>query len=359
MLYWVYNVRSLIARKGTTLATLLGVGVVMFLFVGVQMFTAGLETAMGKSGEPDVAVILQDGRSSEAGSMFDKRVASLLAERDDIVHGPDGKALLVASITTSVRLERTDGDGGAEVLLRGMTTGGMDFRKDFELLSGRLPADGADEAIVGSSIHNRFRGLSEGDVIEVGHGVRLTIVGQFTLAESASLASEIWTDIEPVRRALGFGNEVTSLRVRLRQPVAFDQFKQQVEEEHDVAAHLETVFYAEQSRGLGGLVRLVALIIVGLFSLGAALGATITMHTSIAHRRREIALLLALGFSRRTVFTNFIAEACFLALLGGMVGFAAAASLSFVDFTLFNPRTNAVVVLPFVVDGAAALRAGI
>jgi putative ABC transport system permease protein len=76
-----------------------------------------------------------------------------------------------------------------------------------------------------------------------------------------------------------------------------------------------------------------------LFSIGAMIGATITMNAQVANRQREIGTLRALGFSRRSILTSFLLESIVLATIGGLVGAAASLGLAFVKITMLNAGT--------------------
>ena len=58
--------------------------------------------------------------------------------------------------------------------------------------------------------------------------------------------------------------------------------------------------------------------------IGAIFGAVNTMYTAVATRTREIATLRALGFGSVPVVFSVLTEAVFLAVVGGVIGGAAA-----------------------------------
>jgi putative ABC transport system permease protein len=52
LLWSVYSLRNLWARRVTTLLTLSGLGLVVFVFVAILMLAHGLERTMGRTGDP-------------------------------------------------------------------------------------------------------------------------------------------------------------------------------------------------------------------------------------------------------------------------------------------------------------------
>ena len=85
-------------------------------------------------------------------------------------------------------------------------------------------------------------------------------------------------------------------------------------------------FYAEQSEALANFIRILGTALAVIFSIGAVVGATITMFGAVASRVGEIGTLRALGFRRGAVLAAFLGESLLLSLLGGVVGLAAASA---------------------------------
>jgi ABC-type antimicrobial peptide transport system permease subunit len=73
-----------------------------------------------------------------------------------------------------------------------------------------------------------------------------------------------------------------------------------------------------------------------IFSLGAMIGAAITMYAAVATRTGEIGTLRALGFQRTSILVAFLSEALLLALVGGLVGLGAASFLTAITVSTTN-----------------------
>jgi putative ABC transport system permease protein len=87
--------------------------------------------------------------------------------------------------------------------------------------------------------------------------------------------------------------------------------------------------------------------VVVFFSIGAMIGAMITMYAAVQNRKREIGTMRALGFSRRTVMASFLLESFVLASLGGLLGAAASLAMGFVEFSMMNFASWSEVVFRF------------
>lgn len=101
----------------------------------------------------------------------------------------------------------------------------------------------------------------------------------------------------------------------------------------------ERRFYEDQSRALSTFLSILGITLSVIFSLGAMIGAAITMYAAVATRTAEIGTLRALGFRRRAVLTAFLLESLLLALVGGAVGLGAASFLQTLTISTTNFQT--------------------
>ena len=103
-----------------------------------------------------------------------------------------------------------------------------------------------------------------------------------------------------------------------------------------MAAKREAEYYAEQSAGLSRFIQILGLTLAGIFSIGAIIGATITMQAAVASRTAEIGTLRALGFQRMAILAAFLAESVGLAAIGGVFGLLLAAGMQWIEFSTTN-----------------------
>jgi putative ABC transport system permease protein len=107
-------------------------------------------------------------------------------------------------------------------------------------------------------------------------------------------------------------------------------------------SHAEQIRQVAQNEGtvlsrIKGLMLLVTL--AALFA--SALAVSAAMATAIFERRVEVGLMKALGAGNAVVASIFFAEALLLALLGGIVGFAAGSLLARqIGYSIFNSRIS-------------------
>ena len=133
----------------------------------------------------------------------------------------------------------------------------------------------------------------------------------------------------------------SSVIFRLADPGQFDSVKARLEGDPrlTIEAKPEKQFYAEQSEGLAKFIGYLGTTLSVIFSIGAIVGAMITMYASVAARTGEIGTLRALGFPRSSILVAFLVEALVLGLVGGVVGLAAASVMQAVSLSTTNFQT--------------------
>ncbi len=152
--------------------------------------------------------------------------------------------------------------------------------------------------------------------------------------------SEIWGDADQLMQA--FRRPVySSVLFRLRDPAQFPALKQRLESDPRLTleAWLEPAYYRKQSEAMATFLRILGLSLTVIFSLGAVVGAMITMYAAVANRTAEIGTLRALGFQRSTILLAFVLESLLLGLIGGIVGLAFASTLQWFTVSTMNFQT--------------------
>src|SRR6266540_1309386 len=150
--------------------------------------------------------------------------------------------------------------------------------------------------------------------------------------------SEIWGDADQLMQA--FGRPVySSVTLRLRDPAQFDVLKARLQADprsQSLEVKREQDFYREQSQAMAKFIKILGLVVTTIFSVGAMIGAMITMYAAVANRVVEVGTLRALGFRRRSVLGAFLVESVLLATVGGAAGIGLASLLSFARVSTLN-----------------------
>ena len=343
-----YNVRSLFVRKVTTIATALGIALVVFVFAAAMMLGEGVKRALVSSSRPENVIVLRKGSDAELASSMGQDVLGLLRGNSAVAQGEGGGVIGEVVLVITAELEGKGANQISNVLIRGMPAEGMKFRPEARIVSGRAPQPGTNEVIVGKAIAGRFKGISEGGTFELRRNRPLKVVGTFA-ADGTSFESEVWGDLDVIRTSVGRSASVSSARVRLNSPADFETYRTTMEADKraNVKVQREADYYAKQSEQTSGFLVGLGTIVAILFSLAAMIGAAITMNGAVAHRTKEIGTLRALGFSRIAILVSFVLEALLLALIGGAVGLAFVQLLALVSFPVMNFQTFSEIVIAF------------
>lgn len=343
-----YNVRSLLVRKATTIASAFGIALVVFVLASSQMLARGIRKTMASSGSENKAFVLRKGADAELSSAIDIAQVGLVLAAPGVKHDQSGP-LGAGEVLLVIALEKP-GTGGqvSNVQLRGVTDNVMKVRPEVQLVAGRPARPGTDEVIIGQRLRGQFKGLDLGQRFEIKKNRAVEVVGIFA-AGGSSFESEIWADADTARTAFGREGMVSSITATLESPSKLDEFKQAIESDKQLNMQVlrEVDYFEKQSEGTAKLVNVLGGAIVFFFSLGAMIGAMITMYGAVANRRREVGTLRALGFSRPAILLSFLTEALLLALFGGTLGAAASLAMGAVKLRMMNQNTWSEVVFSF------------
>lgn len=330
-----YVARNLWARRLTTALTAAGLALVVFVFATVLMLDEGLRNTLVTTGEYDNVVLIRRSADTEVQSSVERGQANIVSSHPAIALGADGQPLLSRETVVLISLNKRGSAKPSNVIIRGIGARGLALRPQVRLTAGRMFRPGASEIIAGASIARRFSGAGIGETLRFGQR-EWTVVGLFD-AGNSGFDSEVWGDADqlmPAFRRIAYSAVV----LRLADTSLFDGFKREIEGDQRLTldAKREQTFYADQSKALSTFISVLGLILSVIFSIGAMIGATITMYASVANRVGEIGTLRALGFQRRSILAAFLAESMLLAVVGGVLGLGCASLMRFISFSTTN-----------------------
>lgn len=341
-----YIARNLYARKLTTALTAAGMALVVFVFTTVLMLSAGLRETLVATGQPDNVLVIRRGSQTEIQSGIDRASAAIVETLPQVAAGGGGVKLLSKEPVVLITLPRRETGAPSNVVIRGVTPEGLVLRPQAQIVEGRMFRPGTSEIIAGRAIANGFRGASLGQTLRFAQR-DWTVVGVFD-AGRTGFNSEIWGDAEQMLqsfRRIGF----SALLFKLADPASFDAVKKEIEGDQRLTLEVkrETQFYADQSEVMAKFISYLGTTISVIFSIGAIIGAMITMYASVASRTAEIGTLRALGFSRAAILVAFLGEALLLGLVGGLAGLFAASFMQMVPISTSNFQTFSEIAFSF------------
>jgi putative ABC transport system permease protein len=333
-----YSFRSLWTRRLTTILTASGMALVVFVFAAILMLAEGLRKTLVETGSSDNVVVIRRSSGSEVQSGVDRSQASIVETEPDIAIGEDGQPLLAKEIVVLISLPKRGTDKESNVIIRGIAAGSLALRPQVKLLEGRMPKPGSLEIVAGRGVSGRFKGAGIGETLRFGMR-DWRVVGIFD-AGSTGFSSEIWGDADQLMQT--FRRPVySSVLFRMPDPSRFDELKKRIESDPRLTleAKRETRYYAEQSEMMAKFLRILGMSLTVIFSLGATIGAMITMYSAVATRTNEIGTLRALGFQRPSILTAFLLESLLLGWIGGCLGLFFASFLQLITISTMNFQT--------------------
>ncbi len=332
---FTYIARNLWNRRLTTALTAGGMALVVFVFAAVLMLDAGLKKTLVGTGSWDNAILLRQGAQTEIQSGVSRDQASLVETLPEVSRDSSGNPLSSKEIVVLIGAPKKGDTKPQNVIVRGMSPNGILLRPQAKLIEGRWMQPGASEIVVGKSVNAGFANMEIGDSIRFA-ARDWRIVGVFD-GQSSGFDSEAWGDVEQLSQAFR-RVAYSSMIVRMVDPGALERIQKSIE--GDVRLKLdvkaEPAFYEEQSKALSTFLSILGLTLSIIFSIGAIIGAAITMYSAVASRIGEIGTLRALGFRRASILVAFLGESMLLAMVGGLVGLLAASFLQLFTVSTLN-----------------------
>ena len=324
-----YNIRNIVVRKGSTLATAFTIGLTVAVFLMVMALARGIDLTLSSSGEPLNLIVLREGSTAELNSSLTRENFNDLMYLDGVEREAD-KPLAAGELVTLIYKARKGMSQGSNVTVRGVGPMSFKLRTGFQTVAGRVFQPGLTEAVVSKRIAERFQGLDVGDRFRI-QTTDYTVVGLFDSAGKA-FESEIWVDINSLASTTK-REGYSSVLMRVKDANALSALSKRITD--DPKLHLKAVsertFYEDQQGVASGALKGLAVFISFIMAVGAGFAGMNTMYAAVARRTKEIGTLRVLGFSRISILIAFLLESVAIALIGAAIGILLALPLNFVS----------------------------
>jgi len=317
-----YSLRNALVRRRSTIATVLGIALVVFVFVLLQSLAAGIEKSSSNTGDPRNIMVVRKGSTAESASLISRQTLTEIRYFEEIARNENGEPIISADVLVLASLPRRDGSGEANVLLRGVTARGLELRPQVKISEGRWFEAGKREIVVSAKLAKRFANFDIGQSFKTGSAT-FTVVGWLEGGGSA-FDSECWLDADECLST--FERDMySSFLIQPSDEGAGEKLIARIEADRrfKLKAEKEVEYYRKQTmtaapiKWLGGFLAV-------MMSVGAVFAAMNTMYAAVGARTREIGTLRVLGFRRRSVVAALLLEGGLLALVGGVLGCAIA-----------------------------------
>ena len=332
-----YNLRNLVVRKGSTLATAFTIGLTVAVFLLVMALARGIDMTLSSSGEPLNVIVVREGSNAELNSSVSREQYNDLMYLDGVVREGE-QPMATAECITLIYKPRKGMSQGSNVQVRGVGPMSFKLHPGFQIAAGRTFQPGQTEAVVSKRITERFQGLDIGDRFRI-QTTDYTVVGVFESGGKA-FESEIWIDVNSLMNTTK-RDSFSSVVLRAKDQNALAALSKRITD--DPKLHLkalsERTFYEDQQGIASGALKGLAVFISFIMAVGAGFAGMNTMYAAVARRTKEIGTLRVLGFGRFSILVAFLLESVAVALIGAAIGILLALPLNFVSTGTSNWAT--------------------
>ena len=320
-----FGATSLGARPRHALLIAAGLWIASFTLLAVLTLPAGLERLIGRTGSDRIAVVLAgSGRSESEGQIDPERIARIGALAG-VVRDRDGAPLIAPQFVVTTRLQRRDGSLGT-LLLRGVSPSLWRVAQDTITVDGDRPRAGQPQLLAGRAVVASYPFTQPGAELSVvtSSFTRWQVTGTLR-AHDGLFESELWADLDALRAEFNAPGQTTALWVRLTAPAAFETFRTALASDPRLRGFTvvrQDQFYAQRVIFLLQFVRVASLATALMLGAMAILAGNSAVGLALRARRRELALLRAIGFGPGVLFVALLAEVLLLALACALVAAA-------------------------------------
>ena len=304
------------------------IGVACAVGVLVSMLAMGAgarQEAMGNV-SPDRAVLTSIDAPSPAQSNISQDAATLIRGLPGIRRNADGRPIVVFQVTVFVqarsKIDRTQ--TGFPVI--GVTPGLPDYQPELRITAGRMFSPGVHEVIASNKCVGQYADFGVGAKRHMRGGDWL-VVGNFDLASTVCI---VFGDGDTILSAFG-RNTYNQANVMLVSPAAFTQLSNALKANSSLHLKVqhEAEIFEQDTQQLTGILNFVSYFVGSIMALAATIGAANSLYAIVDGRRRDLAILRAVGFSSTPIIASFLSESILLALPGALIG-------ALVAWLLFN-----------------------
>lgn len=309
------SVASLRVRWGSSLTVVISMACITAVTLSTLSISNGMMSGFLAAADPTRAIVLPANTLGDAGTGLPRNQIGTIFNAPGIAM--DANGTLLADAETILSLPPEQGMAQGYLRLRGLGPAGLALRPELKIIDGRWFQPGKAEVVVGVDVAHAYD-LKVGGSVIMNNG-RWPIVGLFS--GPGIQASELLADADTLMTTLrrtGFGSVV----VRLRNPEAFEAFNQWLANNPSlrVAAETQQHYNRRWASRQSDYFVAIAYLAGALMSIGALFGGVNVLQAIVAARRREIAMLRALGYEALPVAGSVVLEILLLSVSGAVAG---------------------------------------
>jgi putative ABC transport system permease protein len=325
------SLRSLLARRrrlaGTAVAIVLGISFLSGTLVLGDTLSTNFDELVGESLESTDVVVRNstDLRTGDVDSQRGLIAASLLAE----VQAVDGVAHAEGQVVGTGQILGSDGEpvgGSGAPRLAGSWVANEELNP-YRIVEGRAPETPDDVVIDRGAADDGTLSVGDQTIVQTPTPTEVTIVGIATFGDADDLGGSTWAawTLEGAQRHVtGQPDQITSVLVAGEAGVNPDELRQRIASvlPDGAEAAMGTALVDERLDEISGFLdplRLFLVVFGGIALVVAALSINNSYSVTVAQRTRELALLRAVGATRKQVRRIVSLEALLLGVVASAI----------------------------------------
>jgi putative ABC transport system permease protein len=320
------NLAGLPARLGLVCTIVIGVACAVGVLVSMLAMGVGArQEAMGNV-SPNRAVLTSIDAPSPAQSNVTQDAATLIRGLPGIRRNAAGRPIVVFQVTVFVQARSKVDRSQTGFPLIGMTPGLADYQPELHITAGRMLNAGVHELIASNKCVRQYTDFGVGAKRHMRGGDWL-VVGNFDLPSTVCI---VFADGDTILSAFG-RNTYNQANVMLESPAAFATLAGALKANSSLHLKVqhEAEIFAQNMEQLNGILNFVSYFVGSIMALAATIGAANSLYAIVDGRRRELAILRAVGFNSSPIIVSVVLESILLALPGALLG-------ALVAWLLFN-----------------------
>ncbi|HMF52238.1 MAG TPA: ABC transporter permease, partial [Candidatus Saccharimonadales bacterium] len=129
-----YILRSSVSRRLTTVITMLGIALVVFVFTAVLMMANGVQKTLGSTGSDDNMIVVRKAAMSEIMSILDREAAGIVVSLPQIARFADGRPISSKEVVAIINLNKLGAEGISNVSVRGVEEAAFQLRPQVKVV---------------------------------------------------------------------------------------------------------------------------------------------------------------------------------------------------------------------------------
>jgi putative ABC transport system permease protein len=311
------NVAGIPARLGLVCTIVIGVACAVGVLVSMLAMGVGAQQEAMGDVSPNRAVLTSVDAPSPAQSSIEPGAMALIRDLPGIQRSALGKPIVVFQATVIVQARSKVDRSRTGFPVMGVSPGLTEYQPALHITVGRMFTPGLRELIASNKCAKQYQDFGVGAKRHMRGGEWL-VVGNFDLASTVCL---VFADGDTILSAFG-RSTYNQANVLLESPASFATLSRALKA--NPSLHLkvqhEAEIFAQNMAQLNGILNFVSYFVGAIMALAATIGAANSLYAIVDGRRRELAILRAVGFHGVPIIAAVISESILLALPGALIG---------------------------------------